>query len=348
MSELSAQETVAETTTADATPETEGTTESVDQTATDHDTSENPLKDMVKNAEKIAAKGKSQPLGKKAATQVVGAQKTAFTPNYKFTSLDKEFEFDEWAKPLVTSKEVEENLRKLYTERAGIDHIKQGRQEFATKAAEFEKKYTEQTEALRELGSFAQKGDYDSFFDALGINKDSVLKYAIELAKRESNPQLKAEWQANREAEMKQIQESQTAQEFQARQQEFEVQKRTWELDQVLTAPQVTDAQTQYDTALGRQGAFRDFVIQIGQSYAARGQDIPVQQAVGEALNHIKPFIGGVSASAQQVAPSQKVATPNTKPTIPSVEGRGVSPVKKSFGSFDEMKKYAKELSAQE
>lgn len=339
-------ETTAEETTA---PDTVDTTETAEGTATDHTESANSLKDLVKNAEKIAAKGKSQPSAKKAATQeAVGTQKPLFTPNYKFTSLDKEFEFDEWAKPLVTSKEVEDNLRKLYTERAGMDHIKAGRQEFATKAQEFEKKYTEQTEALKELGSYVQKGDYDSAFDAMGISKDSILKYAIELAKREQwTPEQKQQWQASREAEVHKVQQSQQAQEFEARQQEFEVQKRTWELDQVLTAPQVTDAQSHYDTALGRQGAFRDFVIQIGQSYAARGQDIPVQQAVGEALNHIKPFIGGVS-QGQQAAPAQRIATPNTKPTIPSVEGRGVSPVKKAFTSFDEMKKYAKELSLQE
>ncbi len=34
----------------------------------------------------------------------------AYQPSYKFKAMDKEHEFEDWAKPLITSKEVEEKM----------------------------------------------------------------------------------------------------------------------------------------------------------------------------------------------------------------------------------------------
>lgn len=277
--------------------------------------------------------------------------KPAWALNPKFKVLDKEHEFDEFIRPVIKDAETEKKVRELYEKAYGIEPIKADRQSLREQLAEEKQRSAERDRGLEVLSSYIQNDDLDSFFEATNIPKSKVLKYALELVQREQwTPEQKAAWQQQRDTAARVTEYEQQNQQLMERQQQLMVQQREFELSTVLARPDITQIAQAYEAGMGTPGAFREFVINIGQAFAARGQDIPAEQAVNEAVKHLRamnPSLGQTAAQPQgQATPG--VVMPNQKPVIPNIQGRGTSPVRSTVKSLDDIKKRYAELSAQQ
>lgn len=276
----------------------------------------------------------------------VAPAESAYSPNFKFKVMDSEHEIEDWIKPVVKNKEIEDKIKDLYLKAYGLDAVKPKYQTLKDDFDQLKQKAQQTDIALETLGRFVKENDFDSFFDGLNIPKNKVLEYALELVKREQwTPEQKAQWEASKQArEAVRYYELQN-QQLQQSQQHLAVQQRTFELDMALNQPEAKVVSDVYNTGMSSPDAFRNYCIQIGQAYAARGEDISAQQAVAEAVRQIKamnPVIGsGASPNAAQVV------QPSSKPVIPNIQGRGTSAVKSTVKSLDDLKKRAKELSEQ-
>lgn len=273
----------------------------------------------------------------------------AYAPNFKFKVKDKELEFDDFVKPIIKTKDVEQKLKDLYEKAHGLEEVKAARETFKTQAEEWKGKFTTVEQSLQTLGGYVKKGDFRTFFQALNIPKEKIIQYAIEELKyQELPPEQKAAIDAQREREIALEQTGSQNQQLQQQMAQLVQQQATFELTQELAKPDVASAMTAYDTRLGQAGAFKAEVIRRGQYYEAVHKiSPPASQLVQEILNLI-----GVQAQAQQgtqasstETPSQVVHNQQQKPVISSFAGSGAkSPTRKVPSSIDDLRKMRQNL----
>jgi hypothetical protein len=280
--------------------------------------------------------------GKKGAPDPV-VEKPLYNPNYKFKVMDSEYEIDEFLRPVIKSQDIEKKIKDLYEKAYGLDAIKPKHQAVKEELESIKAKSLQTDQALETLGQFVRDNDFDSFFDGLNIPKNKILEYALELVRREQmSPEQKAQWEASKQArEAARYYEVQN-QQLQQSQQQFAVQQRTFELDMALGMPEVKAISEAYNAGMGSPEAFKNYCIQIGQAYAARGQDIPAQHAVSEAVRQLRAINPGLGVAG--TTNTAQVVQPSSKPVIPNIQGRGTSAVKPAVKSLDDLKKRAKEI----
>jgi len=280
----------------------------------------------------------------KAVVDVPKEVAKAYNPNYKFKAYQKEYEIDEWVRPFIKDEDTEKKFKKLYERAYGYDFKAQKHDELKNQFDDVKKNHDQTEKALSILSGYVNEGDFDSFFDGLNIPKNKVLEYALELVKREQmSPDQRQQWEANQQARHAARYYQEQNQQLLANQQAFAVQQRTFELDNALQSAEARPIVDAYNAGMGSPEAFKDYVISIGQAYAARGQDIPAAQAVSEAVRHLKavnPNLGGA-----QVPNTSQVVQASQKPVIPNIQGRGTSAVKSTVKSLDDLKKRARDLS---
>lgn len=331
---METESTSVETTAVESTttaPEVSTTTETVEA---------KPSEPTGLDAIKTSGKGKIAVEGEKVVAP------PAYTPNYKFKVMDKEHEVDEWLRPVIKNADTEKKVKELYEKAYGLDSIKPKHQAIKDELEQAKAKVAQTDQALDILGKYVAENDFDSFFEGLNIPKNKILEYALELVRREQmSPEQKAQWENSKQAkEAARYYEAENAR-LQQSQQQFAVQQRTFELDMALNSPEAKVVADAYNAGMGTPEAFKDYCIQIGQAFAARGQDIPATQAVSEAIRHLKainPSLG--AAVSPNIVPT---VHPSQKPVIPNIQGRGTSAVKPAVKSLEDLKKRAKELTEQ-
>jgi len=267
----------------------------------------------------------------------------AYQPNFKFKVLDKEHEIDEILRPVIKDAETEKKIRELHEKAYGLDSVKQDRQTLKSQLGEANERISRTDSALETLNGYVSSGDMESFFSALKIPNDKVLAYAVDLVKRQQDPNYAAQVERSRAEKFDRESYVTQNQQLMASNQQLAVQQRTLELDVHLQRPEVSSVIQAFDAGMGNPGAFKQQVIRIGQAFASSGKDISVNEAVEEALRVIKaanPNIG----QPQSPQPGVQVVQPSQKPTIPIVQGRGTSPVKSTYKSIDDLKRRAREI----
>ena len=269
-----------------------------------------------------------------------------YSPNFKFKVLDKELEFDEFLRGAVKDPETEKKVRELYEKAHGLESVKTDRTTLRNELAQTKEKIGQTDAALETIGNFVRQGDFDSFFEALRIPKENILKYALELVQREQDPNKRAQWEANRQAQQ-QTQYYQTqAQDLEQRQAQFSMQQKEFELSHVMTRPEISGIVQAYDAGMGQPGAFRQYVIRMGQALESGGHDVSTEQAVQEAVRHLQAVNPNLAVAPTGQQAAGNVVQPNQKPVIPNIQGRGTSPVRSTYRSLDDLRKLAKERTA--
>lgn len=275
----------------------------------------------------------------------------AYTPNFKFKAADKEYEFDEWLRPIVKNPEHEKKLRELYEKAYGLDHVKSERDKFRTDYKSINDQYSALNKGLDHLSSMIKNKDYHGFLNALKIPEQDILQYALSRVQySQLPPEQRMALDQQYEEKQKLSYYEQANQELIAAYQNQMVQQRTSELDGYLGRPEVAQIASAFDARIGRPGAFKDEVIKRGQYYASlpEPQDISVEQAVREIMS----FVGPTPQPAQQqqasmgetmgqMSESPQAPVQNQKPVIPNIKGRGTSPAKKVVKSIDDIRKLA-------
>lgn len=285
--------------------------------------------------------------GSGGAAQTGDASQT-YVPNFKFKVKDKELDFDDFVKPVVKTKDVEQKIKDLYEKAHGLDEVKTSRDSFKAQADEWKGKYATVETSLQTLGGYVKKDDFRSFFQALNIPKEKIIKYAIEELKYQEMPaDQRAILDAQREKEQALEQTSFQNQTLQQQMAQM-IQKQTeFELTQELAKPEIAQTIAAYDARLAKPGAFKAEVIRRGQYYeAVHKTSPPASQLVAEILALV-----GAQAPAQQgtettsQGTSSQTVQQSQKPVISSFQGSGAkSPARKVPQSIEDLRKMRQQL----
>ncbi len=271
----------------------------------------------------------------------------AYSPSYKYNANGEELEFDAWARPLITNADLEKKFQELFQAQKGLPLVKKLRDEYKAKHEELSGKYGNIEKSLNYVSDLVKKGDMESFFQALQIPEDKILRYAIEKLKFS---QLPPEEQQKIVAQRQDSQRLQTVEqqnaELQTQIYQSQVEMRSRELQGELSKPEVQAVVQHFDSRTGRPGAFREEVIKRGIAYhTMTGEDLPVENAVKEVLSLISQSVQNGTVpqpGAADVAPQSHAAVveaQSKKPVIPNLQGQGGSPVKRTPKSLDDLRK---------
>jgi hypothetical protein len=277
----------------------------------------------------------------------------AFTPNYKLKVYDTETELeDPFLKALIKDADSEKKVKEIAQKFLGFDTVKKRHEETKTEYNDYINKAKPIVEYYQTATKHLQKGDLDSFFEQLQIPKDAIYRYAIQKAEEaQLDPQTRANMEQQRQvAKQREYLESQN-QTLQSQQQQQVAQFRAQELGWTLQRPDVAGIAQAFDQRVGRQGAFRQAVIDKGLSHHAATQgreDLSVEQATQEVMKLLGAVVGptGQAAIPGSAQGQQLIQQNGQPPIIPNVTGRGTSPVKKQVRSIADLKKKREELNA--
>lgn len=278
-----------------------------------------------------------------------------YTPNYKFKyhdatkNQDVEHEFEEWARPFIKQKEIEDKFRDLYSKAHGIEYVRNSRDTFKKEAETHKGELTNLQKSLSKLSSYVQKDDLGTFFSSLRIPEEKILKYALDRVNyHQLPPEKRAEYDQALDTRTRAAVLAEENQRLQQENLHTQVMLRDQELRQVLTSPEVSSVADTYDSRMGTPGAFRDQCIKRGSYYfQVHQKDVPAHEIAREVAQEIQKLIGSpaVIPVATPGAPSgQEMQTPNEKkPVIPNIQGRGTSPAKKLNTSIEGLKQLRRE-----
>lgn len=282
-------------------------------------------------------------------TESVTPEAPAYTPNYKFKyavegqpSVEKEF--DEFVRLGIKDKETEEKARELYAKAYGLDFVKPKYEEYKKNYPELESKYKQLDGTVSEILEYKDKGDLDTFFKALRLPEEQVAKWMLEKIKRMELPPEQQQMYNQFEETKRQNQLLQRQfQELNGMTQNQAVQNRTMELETNLQKPEVNSFVSAFDTARGKQGAFRQEVQECGlYEWKVNGVDISASEAISRVMSRyngmITPQISGEN--------SQQPAVEKQLPVIPRLNGTAVSATGKRPRSIDDLRKKYTEMSA--
>lgn len=292
-----------------------------------------------------------------------------FQPNFKIKVADqvnggdKEYEIPEKYRQLMTDASSEKEMREIFEKVHGIDFVK-------NKLGETRKQY-EQAEAqnVEVLGSISnlrniyqsavKEGNYlklDRFFQGLEIPQEVLFNYVREkLQLAEMPPEQRQVVEARLRSETRAESLSQVNDQMQSQTQRQAIQIKEIMLNQSLQRQDVVSAATNYDSFVGKPGAFRDAVIREGQlAHATQKVDLTPEQAIDRVIaNYGLNRAQGANANAQpgqqNGAGTKPVVVRGSQQTIPNVGGRSsASPMKSKPKSLDDLKKIRQDLIAAE
>lgn len=269
----------------------------------------------------------------------------SFTPNFKFKVMDKEHEIPEFLRSAVKDEATQKQLIELHEKALGLDVVKPKYQSIKSQFDKISQEKATLDQSLTVLDKYLQNGDLDSFFKALKINEEQVLKYALDRVQyRELPPEQRMQYDTRRSEQQRLYDLEAQNQQLQSQFMTESVQARTFQLDSVLGRGDVKSVAEAYDAKVGRPGAFRAEVIKRGQ-YAnySTGADISAEQAVSEVVGMFGPLMQQAASPAQS-GQSQASGAPSAPPVIPNINGRGTSPVKRTIKSIDDLRELAKNM----
>ena len=263
-----------------------------------------------------------------------------YVPNYKFKAYDKEYDFPEYVRGVIKSKELEEKLRADYAKAYAHDELR----EKYTKVQPYREKYEQIEQNINKLEKHLNEGDVENFFVGLGYKPQQVeqmlSKYVLDKLNYRELPE--DQRRAFDEAKNARKQASEYEEKYgklQSELDEYKIRQLDTELTVTLSDPSIADLARTWDERVGRPGAFREEVILRGDRLSRQsGRTATPQEAASEFAAYARSVLG----TAQQMPYQQPVAKP--KPTLPNVNNKSASsPAGKKFKRLEDLEKYVEE-----
>lgn len=278
----------------------------------------------------------------------------AYEPNYAYKVYDEEREFEEWVRPFLTSKEVEDHFRSLHSQAGGFDTLKAQFKDLKEDYGKTVGQHTQVVDTLTELQHYLDN-DLGAFFQKVNVDDEKIISYVKNLLEQKENPQLAQQALASRQSLIDSWNTSRHTEQLEAQNHELAAQVHDVEMNRAMTLPDVTEFKQQFESIYGA-GSFQNEVDNYGKLYwQQNGHDTTPLDAVLKTMERWRPAIGQVQPKATEAAPNiveAKKAQDATKPKghIPNVGSGAVSesPTKRRFASIEDLKKHAKELEAQQ
>lgn len=312
--------------------------EATDQ-STDGATEEKPAEGESKeelNAE-TTADGKTDDKGE-AQEETAETKEPEYKPDLSYKVYDQSKEFPEWAKPLATSKETEENLRRTLQKSEAFDVLKPKHETVIRERDEhknFNEDHVRRVEALQHL----RDKDLELWLHKMGVSEEALVRHAAQIAAKQQDP---TEWQRYKEGRdqrfsvaqrEEQVSQTEDAQATNFRRVHNEAMATT------LSAPVVVDFKTRMDAAYG-EGSFERTLRTYGSQQLQAGsykQPLECANWVMEQYGKMLPAQPipppppapkqqqGAAPAPQSAAPSAQAPRTKERPkTLPSV-GRGTA-----------------------
>lgn len=279
-----------------------------------------------------------------------GGQSPKYTPNFKYkvtapqgaAAAKMEKEIPEWARPFITSQDLEKNVRELFEKSEGIDAVKQHRDQLVSENTAMREQWAPVIQNVQTVVGHLKRDDLDSFFESVNLPEEKILRYALYRLQLRENPQALQTHEQTRRLQLENQDLQTQLQHASSGSQNIAVQMRTMQLDSQLLRPEIQGAAQAFDTRIGRPGSFRDEVIKRGKLYASMGQDVTVEQATNEVLQ-LSGWNGQNPLSVQGAQDGQGMGGgQEPKPTFPSIKGRGTSPAKVMIKSTAQLRELYK------
>jgi len=260
--------------------------------------------------------------------------------SFKYKVKDSEHDMPDWVHPLVKDADTEKEMKTLFSRGHGIEDIKTERQTLRDELTEVRDSKESIDQSLNTLSEYVQKGDMKSFFEALQIPKDLVMKYAVEELKySEMSPEQRSKIDNDRQVNQ-QLQELQYQnQTLQQQSEQARVSQKQFELSNAISRPEVATTAQTFDARNGA-GAFQREVVNQGVlAFHTEGVELTTDQAVGKVLG----LLGALTPADPAVATPNVVPGQATtaKPVIPNMQSGGGSPVRSVPRSLEDLRKLA-------
>lgn len=290
----------------------------------------------------------------------------AYQPtSLKYKVYDQEKEFPDWVKPLVSSKEHEENLRTVLQKSDAFDVLKPKHEETRGQKEFYERVTSDHVRKIERLAKLKET-DPDQFFTELGVTDDELINHAIKIHQAKSNPDLKDAFEENRRIRRENYaREAATMESSNQGQSDLQSIHRT-NVETVMAMPTVSDFKARMDAAMGPGSFDREFrntgseLIQSNRGAYVHPSVVTqqVMERYGKLLPQgtVIPAGQGQPAAQQQQAAAPGAANGSPAPapvvkkrpqTLPNVgRGTAASPIKKPLKNLDDLKnRVNKELS---
>lgn len=277
-----------------------------------------------------------------------------YSPNFKFKSLDNEYEFDPVFHPIVKEEIVEKRLRELYEKAYGLDSIKPKYQSLQSKYQQAEQFIGNIVPQINEMREAYQRGDFDTYFKLQNVPEEKILQWVIGKAQyMELPPEQRKVLDEKRAAETKALQLERQVGTYQQQLEEQVTQAKAYSLQVALERPDYKSIAQAFDARAGRPGAFRDAIIDAGELAWIRSNgkvDLTPEQAIQQVIaywgNPAKPAEAPIIPAQQQPMMTHQQSQPQRTATIPNVAGRQSTSVAKSKPkSIEDLKKLAAQMS---
>lgn len=273
--------------------------------------------------------------------EVTEKETAAYEANYKFNVKGEEHEIDDVLKPLITSKEVEDKIRRLHEQSFGIEKVEESRDYYKENLGQYKGALEKQTGAINTLSSYLDQGDLESFFKALDIPSKDVMQYALTQAQRQEwTPEQRMaydqQWETKRRANVYQEQYNTNQSHIESLRQDQVVKDYTIELHN----PEVQKFAEAYDQLRGSD-AFRNEVADLGTYHEkVHGNVLEVSHLVKAVMEKFGPLMQTSGQVATQATGPQTTA-PREVPTIPNTGPGGQAPAQKAIRSLEDLEKLA-------
>jgi hypothetical protein len=270
-------------------------------------------------------------------------------PNFKFRVDDKEFEFDERVRPLITDKDSEEYFRDIYTKAHGLELVKSRAEEHKKKYQETSQQFGDLRNQFDHVQNTLQKlnglkaEDFGTFQKVWEIPDAQILKRASEILGTHDNPEARAQLDKvySDRIEMLKYQdridrESQSSNAVQRQLHEMK-------LDRALNEPEIQRFAREYDRRTGQAGSFVEEVNRLGTLEFHQGRYLDPQVAVAQAFQRLSKLVP--LTDGQQASPSPQQQKEQGRAPLPNMgTGRSGSAVKKKISSIDDLRKLASQM----
>lgn len=296
----------------------------------------------------------------KAAKNVVDAKnqppvtEKKWEPNYKFKVLKEEKELDEKYRKWINDADSEKSVKEVVSKSMAFDWMKERHQELREQHQGTQAQLEMWHKDIQELQAANQRGDFETIFNTLGIPQEKVLQWvADKLRYNDMSAEQRAVYDARVRAEREAHQFRTENEHLQAQLHQEAIQARSFMLDATLEQTGVKDFVQQFDSRMGKPGAFREAVVNHGKmAYLTRGEDLSPSQAIQEVMGQYKGFLQPAAPTVMPQPATPPVAAPaqpqNKPPIIPNVQGKsGASPAKQKPKSIQDLKNKYYEMSGQ-
>ena len=277
----------------------------------------------------------------------------AYTPNFKFKVHDQEHEIPEFIRSAIKDAATEKQAKEIFEKAFGLDVVKPKLEKTRLDLQTERTQHKQLNSQVQTLGKYIQTNDFDSFFEALKVPKDTIFGWVhSKLQERELPPHVQQELQHKREMQREYYALEAQNRELSEGAMSHSEQAKLTDLRTAISSPDVKSVADAFDKRLGKPGAFvREVVKRAALAEQLEQRDLSAEEAVAEVLAVLGPLgapqqenapVIPASQSTQGALQGQGLKSP--PPVIPHVGGKQNSPTKKLARSIEDLKRMAAEM----